>query len=154
MTIQTTNLMEVLINNLTDTTSKNDSKLESKIKYIYKCHIGTLNRLIANMEPEYETGSAMLLEIIDDDYDLDAKGGYGRGAYERSTGFGFPNDFDKLDNYLGELRVRIEQMTGYRDIEQENFETKWGMLTFKNGNSTNKLTDKQKAKLKEKYAKA
>lgn len=146
--------MEVLINNLTDTTSKNDSKLESKMKYIYKCHIGTLNRLINSMELEYETGAQMLRDIIEDDYDMDSKGGYGRGAFERQSGFGFPTDFEKLDEYLENLQVRTQQLTSYRDIEVDNYETKFGTLIFKSDSSTAKLSDKQKAKLKEKYAKA
>lgn len=154
MTIQNTNLMEVLINNLTDTTSKNDSKLESKMKYIYKCHIGTLNRLINSMELEYETGAQMLRDIIEDDYDMDSKGGYGRGAFERQSGFGFPTDFQKLDEYLENLQVRTEQLISYRNVEVDNYETRFGALIFKSDSSTSKLSDKQKAKLKEKYAKA
>ena len=146
--------MEVLINNLTDTTSKNDSKLESKMKYIYKCHIGTLNRLINSMEMEYETGSQMLRDIIEDDYDMDSKGGYGRGAFEKQSGFGFPTDFEKLDEYLENLQVRTQQLTSYRDIEVDNYENRFGALIFKTNTSTNKITSKKKSELLKKYAKA
>jgi len=106
------------------------------------------------MEMEYETGSQMLRDIIEDDYDMDSKGGYGRGAFEKQSGFGFPTDFEKLDEYLENLQVRTQQLTSYRDIEVDNYENRFGALIFKTSTSTNKITSKKKSELLKKYAKA
>jgi hypothetical protein len=154
MTKKTTNLMEVLLANLTDATSKNDSKTESKMKYIYKCHIGTINRTVANMEMEYETGSEMMRKLMDSDNDLDTRGGYGNGAYERNSGFGFPTDWQKLDEYLGELRNRINVMNIYLTTETESYTSRFGELTFKSTSTFSKMTADQKAELNKKYSKA
>ena len=97
-------------------------------------------------------------DMLHDDYDADAKGGYGRGSYERKTGFGFPTNIDDLEVKLDNTNTCIEILQEFMDFNQDDYEIVFGTRfegnLVKNNQSSggkNTMTSKRKEELRKKY---
>ena len=134
------------------------SRLNGFVKYLFKSNMGNIDRLLTNLKKEYEEGAVVMQDMLHDDYDADAKGGYGRGSYERKTGFGFPTNIDDLEVKLDNTNTCIEILQEFMDFNQDDYEIVFGTRfegnLVKNNQSSggkNTMTSKRKEELRKKY---
>tara|TARA_R100001440_G_C2505622_1_gene117213 strand:+ start:510 stop:1010 length:501 start_codon:yes stop_codon:yes gene_type:complete len=152
MTSTKTDILEVLNSyGLTETDHSNGSQLGYKRKYIYTCFMGSLHRVVNQLKNEYNTGGVVLQELIDEDNDMDSKGGYGRMAIERRMGFGFPTDIDKLQEKLAVLHEDYVVVKDMYDSHNDTYESLYGSKFDPDIKSKKKLTTAKKAQIAKKF---
>ena len=155
------NYYEVLKTNLVSNfsnspTQKVLNRCNGFVKYLFKSNMGSLDRLLNTLKKEYATGSVVMQDMLHDDYDADAKGGYGRVAYELKSGYGFPTDLELLEDKLEDTQTCIDVLESFMEFNQDDYEIVFGSrfeanLSKDKQSSGNSMSSSRKEELRKKY---
>ena len=152
MTNSKTDLFEILNSfGINDAHLSKGSQLKYKEKYIYTCFMGSLNRVCEQLKMEYNTGCALLQELVDEDNDMDSKGGYGRDAIVRRQDFGYPTDVDKLQERLEVVNEDYQIVKAMYDTHNDSYEMAYGAKFEPNKPKAKPLSVKKKADITKKF---
>ena len=146
MTNSKTDLFEILNSfGINDAHLSKGSQLKYKEKYIYTCFMGSLHRVVEQLKMEYNTGCVVLQDLVDEDNDMDSKGGYGRMAIERRQGFGYPTDVEKLQERLEVINEDYQAVKAMYDAQNDSYEMAYGAKFEPNKPKAKPLSFKKKA---------